>query len=116
MRRSRRSRSTDAVVQVAIAAVRAGAGVSAEKAAEEANRLVSLIGDEKEPLTKDWDCFGAALHAFHDTCVSSSKPEHSQYWMKHSRVFANLCNAGFGAPALKVAAERACAMPGGEVA
>ena len=97
-----------AVLKVAEAAVRAGAGLSGDKAKAEAKRLVEHVGADDKPITKDWDCFKAGIDAFHESCVAPTKSEHSQYWFKFTRTFANLCDAGFGAPALRTAAARAC--------
>ncbi|KAM0826252.1 hypothetical protein ACQ4PT_069004 [Festuca glaucescens] len=56
------------------------------------------------PLVDDWDCLKSMVRAFEEQCGLLG-----QYGMKHTRAFANMCNAGVGPKAMPNLASKACA-------
>ncbi|KAG6541699.1 hypothetical protein Mapa_016964 [Marchantia paleacea] len=75
-----------------------------------------LFGSEKGPtilehvvapgqqLVEDWECLKAMVRAFESKCGFLT-----QYGMKHTRAFANICNAGISVAKLSAAAAEVCA-------
>lgn len=57
-------------------------------------------------LVDDWDCLRGMVAAWEDACGPLG-----QYGMKHSRAFANLCNAGRAPERLRARAEAVCTVP-----
>ncbi|CAL5223295.1 g5786 [Coccomyxa viridis] len=62
-----------------------------------------LPRDENLALVDDWDCLRAMVAAWEDSCGPLD-----QYGMKHSRTFANLCNAGVPVATLARTADGQC--------
>lgn len=62
---------------------------------------------EESPLVDDWDCLRGMVVAWETPCGNLD-----QYSMRHSRAFANLCNAGIAPAQLETAARVVCAEPG----
>ncbi|CAL4886420.1 unnamed protein product [Urochloa decumbens] len=56
-----------------------------------------------QPLVDDWDCLKRTVRIFESHCGSLT-----QYGMKHMRAFANICNRGTPATAMKEASISAC--------
>lgn len=56
-----------------------------------------------QPLVDDWDCLKRMVRIFESHCGSLT-----QYGMKHMRAFANICNRGTPATAMKEASISAC--------
>lgn len=52
------------------------------------------------PLVDSWDCLRGMVRAWQDACGSDPTDMDRQYAMKHTRLFANLCNAGLSEDAL----------------
>jgi legumain len=57
----------------------------------------------KSPLVDDWDCLRGMVAAWESGCGKLD-----QYGMKHTRVFANLCNAGVNPGLLREKGEHVC--------
>eukprot|EP00887_Chlorella_sp_A99_P007632 scaffold20.g7632.t1 len=55
------------------------------------------------PLVDDWGCLRGMVDAWEEACGPLD-----QYGMRHTRAFANLCNAGLAPPALRAAAAASC--------
>ncbi|KAL6779593.1 VPE1 [Auxenochlorella protothecoides x Auxenochlorella symbiontica] len=62
-----------------------------------------LPGREGRPVVDDWDCLRDMVGAWESVCGALD-----QYGMRHSRAFANLCNAGVRPSELGTAAALAC--------
>lgn len=58
------------------------------------------------PLVDDWDCLRGMVAAWQSQCGALG-----QYGMRHTRLFANLCNAGIAPGALLDTAIIQCALP-----
>lgn len=56
-----------------------------------------------KPLVDSWDCLRGMVAAWSDACGPMD-----QYSMRHTRMFANLCNAGVREEALAEVAARVC--------
>lgn len=75
--------------------------------------LVELLVGEELPrpagaaLVDDWDCLRGMVDAWSAACGPLD-----QYGMRHSRVFANLCNAGVQPATLGAAAAQHCSGAG----
>ncbi|KAI0494114.1 hypothetical protein KFK09_024245 [Dendrobium nobile] len=68
------------------------------KKGTEVLRAVQQTG---QPLVDDWDCLKSMVRIFETHCGSLS-----EYGMKHTRVIANICNAGINNETMtKVSAE-----------
>jgi legumain len=56
-----------------------------------------------QALVEDWDCLKSVVRTFESKCGPLT-----QYGMKHTRAFANICNAGADIEKVSHAAEQAC--------
>ncbi|XP_020167168.1 vacuolar-processing enzyme beta-isozyme 1-like [Aegilops tauschii subsp. strangulata] len=56
-----------------------------------------------QPLVDDWDCLKTMVQVFESQCGSLT-----QYGMKHTRAFANMCNNGVSEAEMKEASISAC--------
>lgn len=56
-----------------------------------------------QPPVDDWDCFKTLLHTYESKCGALSV-----YGRKHTRVFANFCNAGIRQEQMEKASAQAC--------
>ncbi|KAM3368906.1 hypothetical protein ACQJBY_017052 [Aegilops geniculata] len=56
-----------------------------------------------QPLVDDWDCLKTMVRVFESQCGSLT-----QYGMKHTRAFANMCNNGVSVAVMKEASISAC--------
>ncbi|XP_062029398.1 vacuolar-processing enzyme-like [Rosa rugosa] len=56
-----------------------------------------------QALVDDWDCFKTVVKTYEKHCGSLSN-----YGMKHTRVFANMCNAGISVEQVVAASARTC--------
>lgn len=54
------------------------------------------------PVTQ-WECYKGAVEAFENKCG-----RFTDYGLKHAHVLANICELGFSADAVAVAARRVC--------
>ncbi|KAK1615018.1 hypothetical protein QYE76_020535 [Lolium multiflorum] len=70
---------------------------------EEGPQVLNVVRPTGQPLVDDWDCLKSMVHGFEEQCGLLR-----QYGMKHTRAFANMCNAGIGAEAMRKAASKAC--------
>uniref|UniRef100_A0A0D9YAK4 Legumain prodomain domain-containing protein n=1 Tax=Oryza glumipatula TaxID=40148 RepID=A0A0D9YAK4_9ORYZ len=70
---------------------------------EEGPRVLKAVRATGEPLVDDWSCLKSMVRAFEAQCGSLA-----QYGMKHTRSFANICNAGISAEAMAKVAAQAC--------
>ncbi|KAI3804351.1 hypothetical protein L1987_25828 [Smallanthus sonchifolius] len=66
------------------------------------NELVS-VRDEGSALVDDWGCLKSMVRTFEKYCGSLT-----QYGMKHTRTFANLCNNGVNNKAMDEATKHTC--------
>nr|XP_011465105.1 PREDICTED: vacuolar-processing enzyme-like [Fragaria vesca subsp. vesca] len=57
----------------------------------------------RQALVDDWDCFKAIVKTYEKHCGKLSN-----YGMKHTRVFANMCNAGISVDQVVAASARTC--------
>ncbi|KAF5774916.1 putative legumain protein [Helianthus annuus] len=71
---------------------------------------VKLLGDQHvlmrgvgKPLVDDWECLKSMVRTFETHCGSLT-----QYGMKHTRTFANMCNNGVSKDAMDEAAKATC--------
>ncbi|XP_052210969.1 vacuolar-processing enzyme-like [Diospyros lotus] len=70
---------------------------------EKGPELLRAARPTGQPLVDDWDCLKTLVRTFETHCGSLS-----QYGMKHTRAFANMCNAGIQKQQLAAAAAQAC--------
>ncbi|MFS7924150.1 putative legumain protein [Helianthus anomalus] len=61
------------------------------------------VRDEGSALVDDWDCLKFMVRTFETLCGSLT-----QYGMKHTRTFANMCNNGATKKAMDEAARKSC--------
>ncbi|MCO5584406.1 hypothetical protein L7F22_038332 [Adiantum nelumboides] len=67
----------------------------------------SIFGRRRSPLVDDWDCLKALVQAFENHCGALIP-----YGLKHTRAFANICNAGIDVYQMKEVLSDVCgAMP-----
>nr|XP_043628352.1 vacuolar-processing enzyme-like [Erigeron canadensis] len=62
-----------------------------------------VVRDAGSALVDDWGCLRSMVRAFERYCGSLT-----QYGMKHTRTFANLCNNGVTEKAMEKATKKAC--------
>ncbi|XP_071730784.1 vacuolar-processing enzyme-like [Rutidosis leptorrhynchoides] len=62
-----------------------------------------LVRGEGSALVDDWDCLRSMVHTFETYCGSLT-----QYGMKHTRTFADLCNNGVTIIAMDGSTQKAC--------
>ncbi|CAM0943172.1 unnamed protein product [Alopecurus aequalis] len=70
---------------------------------EEGPRVLNAVRRAGQPLVDDWDCLKAVVRSFEEQCGALG-----QYGMKHTKAFANMCNAGVRAEAMSKLASEAC--------
>ncbi|KAL4565620.1 hypothetical protein LXL04_029722 [Taraxacum kok-saghyz] len=61
------------------------------------------VRNEGSALVDDWDCLKSMVRTFETHCGSLT-----QYGMKHTRSFANLCNSGVNMEAMDAASKASC--------
>ncbi|KAJ0609587.1 putative legumain protein [Helianthus annuus] len=61
------------------------------------------VRDEGSALVDDWDCLKFMVRTFETHCGSLT-----QYGMKHTRTFANICNSGITKKAMDEATKKSC--------
>ncbi|CAM0952711.1 unnamed protein product [Alopecurus aequalis] len=70
---------------------------------EEGPKVLNAVRPAGQPPVDDWDCLKSMVRSFEKQCGTLTK-----YGMKHTRAFANMCNAGVGAEAMSKIASQAC--------
>ncbi|OAY66880.1 Vacuolar-processing enzyme [Ananas comosus] len=65
--------------------------------------VIRAVRPPGQVLVDDWDCLKRMVRIFESHCGSLT-----QYGMKHMRAFANICNSGVSADAMKGACVSAC--------
>lgn len=70
---------------------------------EEGPRVLNAVRSAGQPLVDDWDCLKSMVRSFEEQCGALG-----QYGMKHTRAFADMCNAGVRADAMSKLASQAC--------
>jgi len=65
--------------------------------------LTTIVRPEGAALVDDWDCLKSMVRQFESKCGQLT-----QYGMKHTRTFADLCNAGISPESLGEVADKAC--------
>nr|QCW05334.1 peptide asparaginyl ligase 1 [Viola philippica] len=68
-----------------------------------ASKVLNTVRPVGQPLVDDWQCLKAMIRTFETHCGSLS-----EYGMKHTLSFANMCNAGIQKEQLAEAAAQAC--------
>ncbi|CAM0943164.1 unnamed protein product [Alopecurus aequalis] len=70
---------------------------------EEGPRVLNAARPVGQALVDDWDCLKSMVLSFEEQCGALG-----QYGLKHTRAFANMCNAGIGAETMSKLASQAC--------
>ncbi|CAD7700180.1 unnamed protein product [Ostreobium quekettii] len=97
--RHRVDRSVEATVRFLVATGAVGEGADPTGEALVSMIVNDRIGDPAGALLEDWDCLRALVAAWRERCGRLD-----DYGMKHTRAFANLCNAGVGIEEFRAAA------------
>ncbi|TVU20161.1 hypothetical protein EJB05_36359, partial [Eragrostis curvula] len=71
---------------------------------EAGSKVLTAVRPAGQPLADDWDCLKSSVRAYEGHCGPLG-----QYGMKHTRAFANICNAGVTAEDVAKVAAQACA-------
>lgn len=69
-------------------------------------KLLHIRRPAGQPLVDDWDCLKSMVRTFEAHCGPLG-----QYGMKHTRAFANMCNAALDHNHMAKAASKACMHP-----
>jgi legumain len=69
-------------------------------------KLLHIRRPAGQPLVDDWDCLESMVRTFEAHCGPLG-----QYGMKHTRAFANMCNAALDHNHMAKAASKACMHP-----
>jgi legumain len=70
---------------------------------DEGPKVLNAVRPAGQPPVDNWNCLKSMVRSFEKQCGTLTK-----YGMKHTRAFANMCNAGVGADAMSKIASEAC--------
>ncbi|MQL80220.1 hypothetical protein Taro_012671 [Colocasia esculenta] len=70
---------------------------------ENGRETVRAVRAAGKPLVDDWGCLRRTVRIFEKYCGPLK-----QYGMKHTRAFANICNAGISKRVISAAVSQAC--------
>jgi legumain len=70
---------------------------------EKGSTVLEHVVAQGTALVEDWDCLKSVVRTFESKCGPLT-----QYGMKHTRAFANICNAGVDMMKVSYAAGEAC--------
>ncbi|KAL2650297.1 hypothetical protein R1flu_018425 [Riccia fluitans] len=76
--------------------------------AERGSAILEHVVATGQALVDDWDCLKGMVRSFESKCGFLT-----QYGMKHTRAFANMCNAGVGLTRVSEAAAEVCVTTSG---
>nr|XP_043628400.1 vacuolar-processing enzyme-like [Erigeron canadensis] len=70
---------------------------------KQGSSIINSVRSQGSALVDDWGCLKSMIRTYETYCGSLT-----QYGMKHTRTFANLCNNGISEKAMEEASKKAC--------